>query len=78
MKRNQIKPGCLYKNGKGGTTTRLVVAIGDEYLPSQCFNADGKFAPGETGVKYIQKGEERTISLTSFAAWAGEEVKDQA
>ena len=77
MKRTQIKPGCLYKNGKGGKTTRLVVAIGDEHHPSQFFNVNGKLAQGEPGVKYIQKGEERTISLTSFAAWAGEEVKDQ-
>lgn len=79
MKTTQIQIGKTYTNRGKGRTSRTVIGIGEEHLPSHAWNASGKFPEGSVGVKYIQNGGlqnglEMTLWLDSFASWASREI----
>lgn len=71
MKISDIQTGKTYRNKNAGRTTRTVVDIGDHIRPPWAGNE-------KTFVNYRQmwcgKEKEYTLSLKSFARWAGSEV----
>ena len=73
MKSSEIAVGKTYANRGEGKTKRTVIAIGDQHRPRQYFGAT---PPGEPGVLYEQNsGRRDKLYLSSFAAWAGKEMK---
>lgn len=75
MKPTDIQIGKTYRNRGAGTTTRTVLDIG-EHVPGS-FTWENSI---RIRVKYRQQygtddEVERTLSLNSFAQWAGSEVK---
>ena len=79
MKPSDIQVGKTYCNRGKGRTTRKVLGIGNEYRPKRYFNAYDT-PPNEPGVQYEQSASEtemvqRCLYLSSFASWAGKEVK---
>ena len=78
MKPSEIEVGKTYTNRGKGTTRRTVLAISDEHIPTVFFGASRPV--GEPGVLYKRFGLQGEFSidqmyLSSFAAWAGREVK---
>lgn len=68
MKEYEIDVGKTYTNKGARRTRRTVIAIGMEHIPD-------RNSPLESnGVLYEQNGKLVTITLRSFAAWAGKEV----
>lgn len=71
MKPTDIKIGKTYRNKNAGRTVRTVLDIGEHIIPPW---------PGkeQVFVNYLQMfcGHEKryTLSLASFARWAGSEV----
>lgn len=75
MKQSDIKVGRTYRNRGNGTTTRVVIAIGDEHRP-EVFLSD-RIAPNEPGVMFMADGcGPYRLYLSMFAQWAGSEVID--
>jgi hypothetical protein len=74
MKPSDINVGSTYKNRGAGKTTRTVLAIGDKYRPPYWSGFPGT-EPTEPGVLFLQGRTRRKLYISSFAAWAGEEVK---
>lgn len=73
MKAKDIKAGRTYTNRGAGKTRRHVIAIGDEHRPKKWLGAT-LTRPDEPGVLYRQGlGEPRTLYLSMFAQWAGNE-----
>jgi hypothetical protein len=72
MKTSEIEVGKTYVNRGKGTTKRTVLAIGDEHRPKHFFGAT---PPNEPGVLYEQSGALDYLYLSSFAAWAGRQLK---
>jgi len=74
MKPSDICVGKTYRNKGKGTTTRTVLAIGNEHRPRRwCGNMDTP--PDGPGVLFSQVGKpDWKLYLSSFAAWAGAEV----
>lgn len=72
MSPKDIKIGKTYRNRGAGTTTRKVLDIG-EHIKSR------GSATGDVGVLFeVQRKPycQYTLSLTSFASWAGSEVDE--
>jgi len=77
-KATDIQVGVTYVNRGAGRTQRKVLAIGDEHRPDQWYGTWGSIAPKEQGVLFEQKGEQRKLYLSSFAAWAKGPVDGQS
>lgn len=76
MKTDEIVVGRTYTNKGAGRTQRKVLAIGAEHRPKVFWNATGTPPnPDEPGVLFEQKGTNRTLYLSSFAAWCGSVVE---
>lgn len=75
MKASDIKAGKTYKNRGAGRTRRTVIAIGDEHRPKHWYGDHDKGPPSEPGVLFTQGNSsvERTLYLSMFAQWAGNE-----
>ena len=69
VKEFEIDVGKTYTNKGAGRTRRTVIAIGMEHIPAR------NDPSSSNGVLYEQKGFRSTITLKSFATWAGKEVK---
>jgi len=80
MRPAEIKVGKTYTNRGKGRTRRVVLGIGDEHRPDRWHGDQDKPAPAEPGVLYEQylgvesKGTYK-LYLSSFASWAGAQVK---
>lgn len=72
MKPSEIEVGKTYVNRGAGKTKRKVLAIGLEHRPKIFWNATG-VPPDQDqpGVLYEQSGRQRSLYLSSFAAWCG-------
>jgi hypothetical protein len=68
MKPNEIQIGKTYRNNGAGKTQRTVLDIGSHIRERWMSDS---MRPTEPGVKYRQGNKERTLSLCSFAKWAG-------
>lgn len=68
MKESEIAVGKTYTNKGAGRTRRTVVAIGTEHIPKRNTHLENN------GVLYEQDGKRLTITLRSFAAWAGKQI----
>jgi len=72
MKNSDIEVGVTYRNRGKGKTLRRVIAIGNEHRPKRFC---GIKPPEEPGVLYADmKGRHEKLYLSSFAAWAGDNV----
>jgi len=78
VKACDVKIGVTYVNHGAGRTRRTVLAIGNEHRPGKWWGGYGSVPPDEPGVLYEQGGEQRTLYLSYFAAWAKEPVKKSA
>ncbi len=74
MKKSEIMVGKTYSNRGKGSTRRKVRAINMEICPP--WVSENK-PPEEPGVEYEQEFPHYigTLYLSSFASWAGAEVK---
>lgn len=73
MKPTEIEVGKTYRNKNAGRTQRKVLDIGDHCPPKMWLPLSSQ--PDDPGVVYEQSGKIRSVYLSSFAAWAGAEVK---
>jgi len=90
MKPSEIKVGMTYRNRGAGRTKRTVIAIGIEHRPKKWMGANGLDCtrinttppPEEPGVLWRNASNHtgtparQTLFLSSFAKWAGSEVKE--
>jgi hypothetical protein len=77
MKPSDIRVGVTYVNRGKGTTRRKVLAIGGEYMR---WYGSPLTQPKGPGVLFVQecaltKPMQNTLSLASFARWAGHAVE---
>jgi len=72
MKPNDICIGVTYVNRGAGRTTRTVLAIGDEYRPTEQQSEwyGRQSLKNEPGVLFEQKGKQFRLYLSAFASWA--------
>jgi len=73
MKVSEIQVGKTYRNKNAGRTQRKVIAIGDDLRPRIWLGTSQP--PDEPGVLYEQGIKLECLYLSSFAAWAGAEVR---
>lgn len=74
MKPSEIRAYKTYINRGAGRTKRTVVEIGAG-ICANWYGARSRRNVGMIGVKYQQGDKLRTLSLASFAAWAGKEAE---
>ena len=76
MKASEIKEGVVYRNRGKGTTLRRVIAIGIEHRPRRWYS-DSR-PPDSPGVLFADMyGRHENLYLSSFAAWAGGEYREE-
>ncbi len=76
MTPSAIATGKTYRNRGAGRTTRTVVDIGTHLPPPHWYSRNPR--PEEPVVVFLQRGQRRSLYLSSFAAWAGSEVTEGA
>ena len=71
MKPSDIRIGATYRNRGRGRTRRKVIDLGSHLVDKW------PFLPSGDNVLFEQNGKQTTtMSLKSFARWAGSEVQD--
>lgn len=69
---SKIEAGKTYCNCGKGLTTRTVLEISRE-LTAPWYSTNKR--PDEPVVRYLQGHAQKTLYLSSFAAWCGKEVE---
>jgi hypothetical protein len=72
MKPSEIQVGKTYVNRGAGRTRRTVIAFLDNELGPEWYGSGEP--PDGPVVQFEQDGKQRSLYLSSFAAWAGREV----